>query len=324
MPWLPAMDDVLRARRVIAPHLPRTPLIQLPGLSERLGFDLWLKAELTLPTGSFKVRGGLNFMSQLPPEMARNGVVTASTGNHGQSIAYAARANGVRATIYVPEAANPLKVASMRRMGADVRLEGADFFAACEAMDQFAVSTGAYRVHPANEPPIIAGVATYALEIFEDLPAVDAIFVAVGGGSGLSGVSLVSNAVKPRTRVFGAQSTGAPAAYESWKARELKKLDRMETFAEGIATREAFDLPARLFWDKVEEIVLVADTDIKQSMLTTLEQGRIVAEGAGAAALAAAIARRDQLQGSTVVCVASGGNVTMEQLRQIMNEEQPW
>ena len=324
MPWMPEMQDVLQARRVIASYLPRTPLIAMPALSERLGFNLWLKAELVLPTGSFKVRGGLNFMSQLPAEIAARGVVTASTGNHGQSIAFAAQAKGISATIYVPEGANPLKVASMRRLGAEVRLEGSDFFESCVAMDAFAETSGAYRVHPANEPPIIAGVGTYALEIFEDLPSVDAIFVAVGGGSGLSGITLVSQAIKPRTRLFGVQSSGAPAAYESWKARELMKLDRMETFAEGIATREAFDLPARIFWDQVEEIVLVSDTDIKKSMLTILEQGRIVAEGAGAAALAAAVNRRDVLQGKNVVCVASGGNVTIEQLKQFMNEEQPW
>jgi threonine dehydratase len=318
------MDDVLRARQVIAHQFPRTPLIHLPVATERFGFNLWLKAELLLPTGSFKVRGGLNFMANLPSELARMGVVTASTGNHGQSIAYAARAAGINATIYVPEGANPIKVASMRRLGADVRLAGKDFFESCIEMDRFADQTGAYRVHPANEPAIIAGVATYALEIFEDLPSVDAIFVAVGGGSGVSGSSVVSRAIKPETRLFGAQSTGAPAAYESWKARELKKLDQMETFAEGIATREAFDLPARLFWDQVEEIVLVSDTDIKKAMLTSLEQGRIVAEGAGAAALAAAISRRTELQGLNVVCVASGGNVTAHQLHQIMNEEQPW
>ena len=252
-----------------------------------------------MPTGSFKVRGGLNFMAQLPEELSKHGVVTASTGNHGQSIAYAARAAGVKATIFVPEAANSIKVASMRRMGADVRLEGRDFFESCEAMEAFAQHSHAYRVHPANEPAIVAGVATYALEIFEDLPDVDAIFVAVGGGSGLSGVTIARDALKPATRLFGAQSFGAPAAYESWKARELKKLDRMETFAEGIATREAFDLPARMFWDKVDEIVLVSDTDIETSMLTILEHARIVAEGAGAAALAAAFPSEISFRGQT-------------------------
>ncbi|MEZ4498009.1 MAG: threonine/serine dehydratase [Thermomicrobiales bacterium] len=324
MPWMPEMQDVLQARRVIASYLPRTPLIAMPALSERLGFNLWLKAELVLPTGSFKVRGGLNFMSQLPAEIAARGVVTASTGNHGQSIAFAAQAKGIAATIYVPEGRESAQGgvdASSWRGGSTRR---SDFFESCVAMDAFAETSGAYRVHPANEPPIIAGVGTYALEIFEDLPSVDAIFVAVGGGSGLSGITLVSQAIKPRTRLFGVQSSGAPAAYESWKARELMKLDRMETFAEGIATREAFDLPARIFWDQVEEIVLVSDTDIKKSMLTILEQGRIVAEGAGAAALAAAVNRRDVLQGKNVVCVASGGNVTIEQLKQFMNEEQPW
>ncbi len=324
MPWVPEMVDVLRARRIISRWLPRTPLIQLPTLSERLGFNLWLKAEAVLPTGSFKVRGGLNLLSMLPDELKKRGVVTASTGNHGQSIAYAASMGGGRATIFVPEGANQLKVDSMRRMGADVVFAGRDFAESCDAMETFAASDGAYLVHPANEPALIAGVATGSLEVLEDLPDTDALFVPIGGGSGVSGASIVVGALKPTLHLFGVQSTGAPAVYESWKARSLKKLEHVQTFAEGIATREAFDLPARIFWEQVDEIVLVTDTDIKRSMLTILEHGRIVAEGAGAASLAAAIARRDQLQEKNVVCVVSGGNVTAQSIQQIVNEEQPW
>jgi threonine dehydratase len=191
-------------------------------------------------------------------------------------------------------------------------------------MDAFAAREGAYLVHPANEPALVAGVATYSLEVLEDLPETDVMFVPIGGGSGVSGASLVTGAVKPSVRLFGVQSSGAPAVFESWKQRSLLKLETVQTFAEGIATREAFDLPSNIFWDRVEEIVLVADTDIKRSMLTIMEHGRIVAEGAGAAALAAAFAMRDQLQGQTVVCVVSGGNVTSDSIQQIVKEEQPW
>jgi threonine dehydratase len=324
MPWIPDMDDVLRAADVIATWLPRTPLIHLPALSAQTGVNIWLKAEAVLPTGSFKVRGGINLMSLLPDALKQRGVVTASTGNHGQSIAFAAQIAGVRATIFVPEGANPLKVASMRRMGAEVVFAGRDFAESCEAMDAFAAREGAYLVHPANEPALIAGVATYTREILEDKPDTAVMFVPIGGGSGVSGASLVALAMKPELRLYGVQAAGAPAVYESRKAGRLLKLDQMQTFAEGVATREAFDLPSKIFWNRVDEIVLVTDTDIKRSMLTIMEQGRIVAEGAGAAALAAAVSMRDQLQGQNVVCVASGGNVTIDSIKQIVNEEQPW
>jgi threonine dehydratase len=324
MPWIPGMDDVLRAADVIATWLPRTPLIHLPALSAQTGVNIWLKAEAVLPTGSFKVRGGINLMSLLPDALKQRGVVTASTGNHGQSIAFAAQIAGVRATIFVPEGANPLKVASMLRMGADVVFAGRDFAESCEAMDAFAAREGAYLVHPANEPALIAGVATYTREILEDKPDTAVMFVPIGGGSGVSGASLVALAMKPELRLYGVQAAGAPAVYESRKAGRLLKLDQMQTFAEGVATREAFDLPSKIFWNRVDEIVLVTDTDIKRSMLTIMEQGRIVAEGAGAAALAAAVSMRDQLQGQNVVCVASGGNVTIDSIKQIVNEEQPW
>lgn len=324
MPWIPDMDDVLRASEVIARWIPRSPLIHLPALSETFGVNFWLKAEAVLPTGSFKVRGGINLMSLLPEHLKQRGVVTASTGNHGQSIAFAASKAGVRATIFVPEGGNPLKVASMRRMGAEVVFAGRDFAESCDAMDAFAAREGAYLIHPANEPALIAGVATYTREVLEDKPDTDVMFVPIGGGSGVSGASIVAEAMKPDLRLYGVQAAGAPAVYESRKSGRLLKLDRMQTFAEGVATREAFDLPSKIFWSRVDEIVLVTDTDMKRSMLTIMEQGRIVAEGAGAAALAAAVSMRDQLQGMTVVCVASGGNVTMDSIKQIVNEEQPW
>jgi threonine dehydratase len=167
-------------------------------------------------------------------------------------------------------------------------------------------------------------VGTSTLEILETLPDADAIFVAVGGGSGVSAACLVGKTVNPGLAVYGVQAEGAPAAYEGWKQRKLVVLDRADTFAEGVATREANDLPARLFWDRVDAITLVSDQALKRSMVTILEHAHILAEGAGAAALAGAISLADQLQGKKVVCVVSGGNVTLKALKTIVNEEQPW
>lgn len=324
MPWLPGLEDVLRARKALTGLLPRTPLVPVPALSEKLGFNLWLKLETLLPTGAFKVRGGIFLVSLLPDALKRRGVVTASTGNHGQSIAYAAGSAGIEATIFVPVGANEVKVASMRRLGANVRFAGGDFFETTRAAESYAAESGAYYVHPANEPALIAGVGTYSLEIVEELPEIDALFVPIGGGSGLSGASIAAKTIKPSLRLVGVQSTGAPISVESWRARSLLKGDSINTFAEGIATREAFDLPSKIFWDRVDDMALVSDTDLKRSMLTIMSYARVVAEGAGAAALAAAYLSREALRGSNVVCVVSGGNVTFDALKQIVNEEQPW
>jgi threonine dehydratase len=324
MPWIPELPDVLRARRVISGVLPRTPLVPVPALSEKLGFNLWLKLESVLPTGAFKVRGGVNLVSMLPDALKQRGVVTASTGNHGQSIAFAAQAAGVTATIFVPVGANEVKVASMQRLGATVEFAGADFFETTRAAAAFASDRGAYYVHPANEPALVAGVATYSLEILEELPEIDALFVPIGGGSGLSGASIAAKTVKPSLHLVGVQAIGAPTSVEAWKARSLLKGERADTFAEGIATREAFDLPSKLFWDRVDDMTLVSDTDLKRSMLTIMSYARVVAEGAGAAALAAAYQQRDALRGKNVVGVVSGGNVTFDALKQIVDEERPW
>lgn len=324
LPRVPEFSDVLRARKVVRRYLSPTPLIAAPALSAQLGFNLWFKCETALPTGAFKVRGGLFLVDQLPTHLKRRGVVTASTGNHGQSIAYAAQAAGVQATIFVPEAANDLKVAAMRLLGARVEFAGRDFFETCIAAIESARENESYFVHPANEPALVAGVATYAVEILEELPDVDVLFVPVGGGSGLSGASIIKQALKPSLELYGVQATGAPASTESWRERTLLKFDRADTFAEGIATREAFELPSLLFWDRVNDMVLVNDTDIRRSMLTIMTHARVIAEGAGAASLAAAVSRQSTLHGKNVVCVVSGGNVTMDALRQLVNEEQPW
>ncbi len=321
---IPTLADVYRARAVVDRYLARTPLLAPPALAERLGFPIFVKCENLQPIGAFKVRGGLYLLSTLSSEERARGVVTASTGNHGQSIAYAAREFGTRALIYVPEGANPNKVAAMHRLGAEVVFAGTDFDASCAAAEERAAAEGAYLVHPANTPALIAGVATSTLEILEAVPDLDALFVPIGGGSGLCGACIVGKGINPNLEVVGVQATGAPAAHDSWRRRELLALDRADTFAEGVATRVAFEVPAQIFWDRVDDMILVSDREMRQAILTLLETTGQLAEGAGAAALAAAYTQRERLAGKKVAVVLSGGNLTLNGLRQTLAEERPW
>lgn len=321
---IPTLSDVFKARKVVDRYLFRTPVIRPEPLSARLGFDLALKCENVLPTGAFKVRGGLYLLSQLDDAARARGVVTASTGNHGQSIAYAAREFGARAIIYVPENANPVKVESMRLLGAEVVHEGPDFDACREAAGRRAEQDEMYFVHSANEQALIAGVATYTLELLEAIPDLDVLLVPAGGGSGLCGALVAGKAIKPDLEVIGVQSIGAPVVAESWKRRSLLSFDRVDTFAEGVATRVAFELPAHIIWDRVDDFVLVSDGELRQAMATLMESARIVAEGAGAAALAGAVHLRDRLRGKRVACIVSGGNVTIDGIKRALDEERTW
>lgn len=321
---LPTMADVQRAREVISRFLQPTPLLTSPALDERLGFSAYLKCENLQPIGAFKVRGGLFLMSQLTPEERARGVVTASTGNHGQAVAYAARDVEVPATIWAPENANTLKVSSMRRMGADVRLYGADFDTARLAAEEDAADRGATFVSNANDWRLIAGVATYTVEMLETAPDLDCLVVPVGGGSGLAGACLAGKELKPDLRIIGAQATGAPVVYESWRSGQLQERERAETFAEGLATRVAFSLPAQILWRRLDDFRLVSDQELRRSILTLLETTRTLAEGAGAAALAAAYSMREELAGKNVGIVVSGGNMTLDALAETLAMEQPW
>lgn len=321
---VPTLHDVYQAQRVVARYLPPTPLLRPAALAERLGFDVYVKCENLQPTGAFKVRGGLNLFSSMPAEIRERGVVTASTGNHGQSIAYAGREFGVRARVFVPVGANPGKVAAIRRMGGDVVFAGDDFAASCAAAEETAEREGAYLVHPANEPALIAGVATYVLEILDEEPDLDVLFVPVGAGSGACGAVIAGKGTSAKLKVVAVQSLGAPATFESWRRRELLTLDQMDTFADGMATRVAFALPAEILWPGLDDFHLVSDSELRRAILTLLETTGQLAEGAGAAALAAAYALRAQLVGQKVGVVVSGGNLTLDSLRQAMDEERAW
>jgi threonine dehydratase len=313
----PTLDDVRAAAERIAPHLRPTPLETYPALSELIGAEVWVKHENRLPTGAFKVRGGINLVSQLDEDERRRGLISASTGNHGQSVAYAAQLFGVRATICVPEGANQLKVDSMRRLGAEIVVRGRDYDDAREHCEELAQRHGYRYVHSGDEPHLIAGVGTAALEILAAEPEIDAIVVPIGGGSGAAGACIAGKGVKPGLEVLGVQSDAAPAAYRSWREGRVVE-DRMETFAEGLATRIGFGLPQRIIRAQLDDFVLVSDDAIRAAMVLLLEHTRQLVEAAGAAALAGALELRTRLAGKRVALICSGGNITLDQLRDLL------
>lgn len=321
---VPELVDVFRARSVIRNYLKPTPTVESAVLSDLLGCRVIVKCENLQPIGAFKIRGGIYLMDQLPKAQKARGVVAASTGNHGQSIAWAAREFGVQATIFVPNGANPLKVAAMERLGAEIRYACDDFIDCHSEAARVAEEEGKFFIHSADVPELIAGVGTVTLELMEEHPDLDAIFVALGGGSGVCGACITGKAISPNFQVIGVQAEGAPAVYESWRDRTIKKLGPAQTFAEGISVSEAFRLPARIMWDMVDDIVLVSDADLRRSMLTLLTTTRTMAEGAGAAALAGLYKRRKDFEGKNVAVVLSGGNLTLESLAETLAEEQPW
>jgi threonine dehydratase len=307
------LADVREARRRISPHLRPTPLYPYPGLDELLGAEVWVKHENHQPVGAFKVRGGVNLVSQLAEDDRARGLIAASTGNHGQSVGYAARLFGVTARICVPENANPVKLGAMRALGAELIEHGKDFDEAREHCERLAAEHGYRYVHSGNEPLLIAGVATGTLEIVEDRPDVDAIVVPIGGGSGAAGACIVAKAIRPEIEVIGVQSEAAPAAYRSWQARALLD-DQMATTAEGLATRVPFELPQSILWEHLDDFVLVGEDDIRSATRLMIEHTRNLVEPAGAAPLAAALRLGDRLRGKRVALVLSGGNISPTQL----------
>jgi threonine dehydratase len=315
---IPDLGDVLDARRVIAPYLEPTPLRSYPPLDEMLGAEVFAKHENHLPTGAFKVRGGINLVAHLGPAERSAGVCAASTGNHGQSVAYAARLFGVAATIFVPHGANPVKVASMRSLGAEVIEYGADFDEARERCAEVAAARGARYVHSGDEPLLIAGVGTATLEILEREPRIETLIVPVGGGSGAAGACVTAKAIRSDVEVVGVQSEAAPAAYRAWREGELVE-DRMGTFAEGLQTRVAFELPQRILKRHLDDFVLVSDDDLRSATLRLLELTRNLIEPAGAAPLAAALKLRDRLSGRKIALVCSGGNINPRQLHELLD-----
>ena len=310
----PTLQDVVEAQGRIAPYVTRTPLHHYLSLDKLLGAEVYVKHENHQRLGAFKMRGGVNLMAQLTEEEKRRGVVTASTGNHGQSIAYAGGIFGVETVIVVPEGANPGKVASMRSLGGNVVFHGRDFDESREHVERLTREEGYRYIHSANEPMLIAGVGTYAMEILEDLPDVDVVIVPVGGGSGACGACIVAKGLNPDIQVIGVQAAKAPAAYLSWKERRIVEAN-METVAEGLATRVGFELTQSILWDLLDDFILVTEEEMDEAVVLNLECTHNLTEHAGASTLAAALKIKDRLAAKKVALVMSGGNISVSQLK---------
>jgi threonine dehydratase len=313
----PSFKDVLKARNLIKDYLPRTPLYSYPQINQLLDARVYIKHENHLPTGAFKTRGGINLIYNLTREQKERGVITASTGNHALSIVYASNLFKVPVTIVMPEKSNPSKVKAIKSMGASIVFFGRIFDESKEYAEKLAGERRARFIHPANEPYLIAGVGTYALEIFEEVPSLDMIFVPVGGGSGASGCCIVKEAVNPQCEVIGVQAEMAPAAYLSWKNKKIVK-DKMETAAEGLATEIGYELTQQIFQDYLSDFILVSEEEMVQAILLIMELIRNMAEEAGASPLAAALKIKERLKGKRVALVLTGGNISMPRLRQIL------
>ena len=315
----PVLQDIIDARPRVYAHLKPTPLLRHPLLDEWLGCEVWVKHENHNPTGAFKIRGGLNLVAQLTADERQRGVVSASTGNHGQSMAFACRVHGVPCRIFVPVGNNPDKNAAMRALGAEVIEHGRDFDEAREEVERRAPREGWRYVHSANEPHLIAGVGTYALEIFEERPDVDVIFVPIGGGSGAAGCCIVSHALGRRTNIIGVQAAGADAFAQSWRGPARVVHERVRTLAEGMATRVTFDLTFSILKDRLHDVVTLDEEELREGVRAALRLTHNLAEGAGAAPLAAAHRCRAGMAGRKVVCVMTGGNIDAQTLRGVMS-----
>jgi threonine dehydratase len=313
----PTLNEVYAARGRVYAAMRPSPLMRHPLLAAETGLDIFVKHENHNPTGAFKVRGGLNLIGSLSAE-DRRGVITATTGNHGQSIALACGLAGVPCTIVVPLGNNPEKNAAMRAYGAELIEFGTDFDEAREEVERLHAARGLRYVHSANEPLLIAGVATYALEIFADLPDADVVLVPVGGGSGACGCSLVRTWLGSGAKVIGVQAARADAFARSWRTGTRIVGKSADTFAEGMATRVTFDLTYEILKRELDDVVTLTEEELAGGVRLALRATHNLAEGAGGSTLAAALKLRDTLAGKKVVAVMSGGNIDVEKLKRVL------
>lgn len=309
------LRDVLAARRLIAEYLPQTPMWSYPVLDAAVGAEVFVKHENVQPTGAFKVRGGINLLARMPDRS--RGVLTYSTGNHAQSIAYAARLYGVACSIVMPENPNPAKVAAVEALGATVEIAGATMVEAAGHAATLAGRTGMRLISPADEPDIIAGVGTLYFEVLTARPDLDAVVVPVGSGTGAAAACLVARALAPGCQVIAVQSAQAPAAHDSWRLGELVERP-MKTVVDGLATGSAFATPQAVMRDGLADFVLVPDEEITRAQRMLLTAAHTLAEGAGAAALAALLARRERFAGRRVAVICTGANAGPAELARLL------
>ncbi|MDA0834879.1 MAG: threonine/serine dehydratase [Planctomycetota bacterium] len=315
---LPIFTDVLAARDVIRPYLLRTPSLRYPLLDKLLDAKVYVKHENHLPTGAFKVRGGIHLVSQLDDETKRRGVLAVSSGNHGQSIAYASHLFGVKATVVMFGIPNPIKREAIESWGAHVIAHGKNSGEARIFGEHLTAEHGYRNISACDEPELIAGVGTCTVEVIEDVPDVDMIFVPIGGGSSASGACLAVEGMKPSVEVIGVGAKRAPASYLTWKHLARTEAEVEPTIAEGLAVNEPFMLPQQILWERLNDFLMVDDQQLQNAVRHFLEKVRTLVEPAGAAALAGALSIPDRVRGKTIVLIASGANISPEHLKRCL------
>lgn len=313
-------DDIVAARRLLAKRLTPTPLVSHPLLTQRLGCQASVKLENAQALGSFKVRGGLNLLATLAQSERDRGLVTATRGNHGQSLAHAAQLFKVACAVFVPEGNNLDKNAAMTALGAEVHITGHDFDSAWAAAEKHARVSGALAVHPSQEPALIAGYGTVATEMLEQArQPFDVVFVPVGGGSLAAGMGLVLKALSPHTKLVGVQASSAPALCRAFHSGELKEFPISETIADGLASRVPSPDTVAILRETLDDMIEVGEAELHAAIRCYADTLHQLAEGAGAAALAGALRLRRRISGQRVGIVLSGGNITSSTLLSVLH-----
>lgn len=310
------LDNFYKARYVLNKVIRRTDLIPAPKLNAAC--NIWLKPENLQVTGSFKVRGAYYKISQLSEEEKKRGVIACSAGNHAQGVALGATQCGIKSLICLPEGAPISKVEATRRYGAEICLVPGVYDDAYQKALQLRDEFGYTFVHPFNDENVIAGQGTIGLELLDQLPEVDAVIVPVGGGGLISGVAFAIKSLNPKVKVYGVQAEGAPSMYNSIEHAQIERLPRVHTLADGIAVKEPGDLTYEICSKYVDEVVTVSDDEISAAILAMMEQHKLIAEGAGAVSVAAAMFDKLPIQGKNVICLVSGGNIDVNILNRVI------
>lgn len=321
--WPVTMNDIVAARDRIRPYVPVSPLRAYPVLDAEVGHDIrvFVKHENFNPTNSFKIRNAFSLVTALREDERRRGVVAATRGNHGLGIAYAGKTFGVPVTICVPVGNNPEKNAAVRALGARLIEDGRDYDESVVVADAIVREEGARLAHSTNDPLIIAGAGTMSLEIAEQERELDALVIAVGGGSQAVGAMTVMRDLAPNVKVYAVQAAGAAASHDGWHAGEPRPVAAANTFADGLATRSSYALTFPALLAGLTDFITVTDAEIAEALRLLLRTTHSLVEGAGAAGLAGLLALRDRLAGQRVGVVASGGNIDERTLRSVMNRE---
>jgi threonine dehydratase len=312
------LGTIRRAEAAIAGAIAKTPLVAAPAISEIAGCEVWLKLETQHPTGSFKERGALNKLLTLDPRQRHAGVVAMSAGNHAQGVAYHAARLGIPTTIVMPEGTPFTKIDRTEALGATVVLQGDSLVTARRAADALATQRGLVQVHPYDDPAVIAGQGTIALEILADRPDLDTLIVPVGGGGLISGIAVAATALAPAIEIIGVQSALYPSMYDALRGKASNTETGSATLAEGIAVKEPGQLTRRIVTALVSDILLADDAQIETAVQHLIDREKLVVEGAGAAGVAALMAEPERFRGKRIGIVVTGGNIDARLLASVL------